>query len=105
MILRKALLIGACALGLGGPALAQWPPPPPPFVSNPGLAPPAMRPVAPAPQARAMTRAQQRAARQAERQRLRQERRMKTMRCRQAAEQQDLRGRARRAFIARCEAN
>lgn len=103
MKLSKLIVAGAFALALGGPAFAQWPPSPPPFVTNPRLAPPAARPMAPA--AQPMSRAQIRAERRAEQQRLHQARRAKAMQCRTAAAQENLVGRARRAYVVRCVAN
>ncbi len=98
MTFGRLILAGAAALALAGPAVAQWPPPPPPFVTNPQLAPPAARPAP-------MTPAQARAARRAEQQRLAQQRQAKAQACHRAADEQKLRGPARRQFVSRCRAN
>ncbi|MBL8590538.1 MAG: hypothetical protein JNK46_18535 [Methylobacteriaceae bacterium] len=97
MRLVQIALFGAAALLVAGPAAAQWPPPPPPFVTNPQLNPPAARPAV-----KAMTPAEQRAQRQAERRQAEAARRARTEACHRQADTQNLRGRARRQFVAKC---
>lgn len=91
---------------VAGPAMAQWPPPPPPFVVNPSLNPP---PAAFAPRMQQQKRAtaqETRAQRRAERQRVRAERRAarnaRLNACHREADRKELTGRERRRFVWRC---
>lgn len=102
--MKKARIfaVALAALMIGGPALAQqWPPPAPPFVTNPKLTPPPGTPSA-LPQTPIQAKQQARAERRAARAERKMNRHARANACHREADERSLAGRERRRFVKRC---
>jgi hypothetical protein len=105
-ISRRLLVAVGAALVCAGPAFAQWPPPPPPFVTNPAVNPPMAQP-----QAKAAAQQRDLIAKQSRQARRDHERAVKAARqahanaCHREADSRKLRGKERRRFVAYCRAH